>query len=379
MGVFRYNNDWLRYKVLSQLKKEHPDLFQSSWKTTLNNMIEYSFDQKRWWFIIIIVIVFFSIGGLININYFNHVDLTFSTAKILVDQRASNIAAIMAITLVVVGFLINNLAVKEPLAYQLLFKYSFLYPIIYFTLSTIGCFFIISTLRNEFYTKQFDNMVLAGTYLSITILFLIGFLFKTVIQFTNDKTIKNLFHKELVAEAKHNLKSILLREKSAKLIKDEMNKIGAKEYDFFESLDIDNASLELVDSTSIRSIKKNDKYYIYDINIKKLGTLIKKHIANKSTIYFQDLFLGKNINSYNNILIQKGTTLTDIGEGILTKNLCLKKTTKSHKNNFMVKKYFDHKLEELTNNNDFRNLEDLLESYYELYELQMNNQNESIN
>ncbi|MFW5983468.1 MAG: hypothetical protein ACOCQ4_03120, partial [bacterium] len=204
MKLFRNHNGWLKYKTTSVIRKNHQDLFLSFWRASIINFKEYAFDRNRWWFILILVIIVFAVGGIINVDFLNFIELTEPTAQILVDQRTGNIAAITAITLVVVGFLINNLAVKESFAYRLLFKHSYLYPVIYLTLSTIGCFFIVSTLRDELPSIRFINSVLAGTYLALIVLILIGFLFKRIIDFTNDRIIRRLLHNELIEEGIRN-------------------------------------------------------------------------------------------------------------------------------------------------------------------------------
>lgn len=120
--MFRNHKGWLRYTVKSMIKERHADLFQSFWATNLKKIKDYVFDRNRWWLILITVSIVFTAGGIINIDFLNILDINEATANILVDQRTGNIAAITAITLVVVGFLINNLAVKESFAYRLLFK-----------------------------------------------------------------------------------------------------------------------------------------------------------------------------------------------------------------------------------------------------------------
>ncbi|MBK8344748.1 MAG: hypothetical protein IPL12_16550 [Bacteroidetes bacterium] len=111
------------------------------------------------------VLLIFIISPFIDISVLNIIDIKSETAVYIVYQRTASIATIISITLVVVGFILNNLAVKSALVYRLLFKKSLLYPIIYLTLSTIACFIAASTLRDSLPSFEFTRVVMAGTIL----------------------------------------------------------------------------------------------------------------------------------------------------------------------------------------------------------------------
>lgn len=375
MSIFRANKGWLRFRVLSEIKKEHSDLFLPFWIAMFYKFKEYSFDRNRWWLILIAVILIFCIGAIINIDFLNIIDINSETAKILVDQRAGNIAIITSITLVVVGFLINNLAVKESFAYRLLFTHSYLYPIIYFTLSTICCFFVVSALRDAIEPTRFVNTVLAGTYLALVILLLIGFLFKTIIDFTNDRTIKRLLHNELMSEAKLNLKTILIKKYSSKIFKQTVQECGAEEYNWAEALDFSKSEVEFkeLSDEDLIALKKKDKR-IYDLNLIGLKKFISKKKKGSGKIFYQDLALEQIVTEYDDYLWQKDNPNTDKDKSKLKSNIVLKSSLVLNKNKDLVRKYFDQKLEILANNSEYLNLENLLDSYYKMYELQMKHQ-----
>jgi hypothetical protein len=357
------------------MRKNHPDLFPPLWITIISNFKEYAFDRNRWWLILCTVISVFIIGAIINVEFFHLIDIDGPTAKILVDQRVGNIAAITAITLVVVGFLINNLAVKESFAYRLLFKHSYLYPVIYFTLSTIGCFFVVSTLRDELQSQRFINTVLAGTYLVLIVLFLIGFLFKKIIEFSNDRTIRWLLHNELILEATRNLKIILIKKYSSEIYKQTVIEKGAKEYNWAEALDLAKSEVEFkeLSEDDINAMKKKEKR-IYDVNLSGLKKFISKKQKKSGQIYYQDLAIEKSATEYDNYLWQKDNPNTEKDKSKLRKLLVLKNPRDHENDKESVRKYFDQKLEALSSNSEHRNLEDLLDSYYAIYQLQMKHQ-----
>lgn len=375
MKLFRNHNGWLKYKVNSVIRKNHQYLFQPFWRASITNFKEYAIDRNRWWLILISVIIVFAVGGIINVDFLNFIDITEPTAQILVDQRTGNIAAITAITLVVVGFLINNLAVKESFAYRLLFKHSYLYPVIYLTLSTIGCFFIVSTLRDQLTAIRFINSVLAGTYLAVIILILIGFLFKRIIDFTNDRTIRRLLHNELIEEGVRNLKIILMKKYSSEIYRQTVKESGAEDYNWAEAFDFSKKGTDFkeLSEDDLNTLKKKEKR-IYDINLNGLKKFISKKQKHSGQIYYQELTIEKIITEYDNFLWKKDNPNTDKDKSDLRKNLVLKKPRNTKTDNESVRKYFDQKLESLSSNSEYRNLEDLLDSFYSLYELQMKHQ-----
>jgi hypothetical protein len=376
--IFRNNNNWLRYRVKSHIRENHKDLFVPMHENLLNRFSNYISEKEQWWVVLLFVIIFFAFSSIFSrFDFLNIINLKDETSKILVDQRTTNIATIISITLVVVGFLINNLAVKSSLTYKLLFKKSYLYPTIYLTLSTIGCFIIVSTLRDTtipFF--NFSRAVLAGTYLVFIILFLIGFLFRTIIQFTNDKEISGMLHKQFMNEAKENMKRILLRKYSIEQYKETVQKAGAKEYDFAEAwsfTDINVKEREGPEESKVKLQKKNR--IIQDIHLNRIVSLIKRKKQKKAeTVYFSMLELDSVSEETHDFIWEKGKSNSKWHKFVLNSCLSLKLLPKRDKETDTYRKYYDKKLEELSEESKYRSLETVLESYLELYTLQIKNQ-----
>jgi hypothetical protein len=375
---FRNNNNWLRYRVKSHIRENHKDLFDPLHKNLFNRFTNYISDKEQWWVVLLFVVIFFAFSSLFSgIDFLNFINLKDETSRILVDQRTTNIATIISITLVVVGFLINNLAVKSSLTYKLLFKKSYLYPTIYLTLSTIGCFIIVSTLRDtQIPFFDFSRAVLAGTYLVFIILFLIGFLFRTIIQFTNDKEISGMLHKQFMNEAKENMKGILLRKYSTEQFTSSVQKAGAKEYDFAEAWSLADTNLEVteVSEEEINKIVLKNKV-IHDIHINRITSFILRKKKKKAeTVFYRKLGLDTTSTETNDFVWEKGKPNSKWNKFILSTCLSLKQVPKKEKETDTYRKYFDKKLEELSEESKYRNLETVLESYIELYTFQMQNQ-----
>lgn len=378
MNKCRYSKS-LRYKVQLLLKEKHKQLFDSTLKEFITNLKEYSFDRDHWWIILIIVILVFVFGtlfGSMNLDFLNLINLDLKTAQTLVDQRAANIAAIASITLVVVGFMLNNIAVKESITYNLLFKYSRLYPIIFLTLSTIGCFFVLSSIRDELNSSYFKNAVLAGTYLSVFILFLIGFLFKKIIEFTNEKEIRRMLHQELENECKRNLKLILMYKYSKDIFQKEMTDRGLTEYVWYGSIDYANFNIDETESANQGNKRINKEMYLYDVNLRRLRKFIIRKQSDKIPINFRSLTLGKRIikEDREKFILKKDVTFSSKDKFRLKQSFVTRKVKDTKKDNGSLRNYFDIKLEDLVNKSDYKNVDALLNSYFTIYELQINNQ-----
>lgn len=375
---FRNNNNWLRHRVKSHIRENHKDLFDPLHKNLFNRFTNYISDKEQWWVVLLFVVIVFAFSSLFSgIDFLNFINLKDETSRILVDQRTTNIATIISITLVVVGFLINNLAVKSSLTYKLLFKKSYLYPTIYLTLSTIGCFIIVSTLRDtQIPFFDFSRAVLAGTYLVFIILFLIGFLFRTIIQFTNDKEISSMLHKQFMNEAKENMKGILLRKYSIEQFTSSVQKAGAKEYDFAEAWSFADTNFEVteVSEEEISKMELKNKV-IQDIQINRITSFILRKKKKKAeTVFYRKLGLDTISTEKNDFVWEKGKPNSKWNKFILSTCLSLKQVPKKEKETDTYRKYFDKKLEELSEESKYRNLETVLESYVELYTFQMQNQ-----
>lgn len=374
MNFLRANNCWLRHGVISQIKEKHKDLYDPMHKAIGKQLLNYISESKQWWFVFVSVAFLFLISPFINIGFLNFLKINSQTAITIVDQRTANIATIISITLVVVGFILNNLAIKSPLVYRLLFKKSLLYPIIYLTLSTIACFIAASTLRDTISGYQFSRVVLAGTYLAFLILFLIGFLFRVVFLFSNEKNIAKMIDEELMREAVENTKQILLRKYSGEHFIALMNEKGAKEYDWTEAWAGSTPSVEIAGGTREEILLKQPKEkIIYDINLNRISKFIstKKDVEK---IYYRRLNLEMSTQESNDFIWGKGKLNTKWQKIKLRNSIVLKQKPKKEKDTDEMRKYFDQKLEELSEHGKYRNLETLLDTLTKLYEFQMKHQ-----
>ena len=372
MKILRANKQWLRHRTITYLKENHKELCEPTHMSFFRRFKNFVTASDQWWFIFIFVLTLFLISPLISFDFLNFLELDHKTAIYIVDQRTTNIAAIVSITLVVVGFILNNLAVKSPLVYGLLFKKSLLYPIIYLTLSVIGIFIAISTLRDTLPPFGFTRVVLAGTYFVILILILIGMLFRKVLLFSNEKEIDKMLDEELLIEAKHNLKQILLHKHSEKIFVSIMKDNKAKEYDWSRSLGIINQIVE-VDATTLENEKEQKELSVYDVNLDLLSKFIKSRNTLEEVLYVK-LSLDRIVRNTDNLVWVPSNANTKKEKSKLLNTFVFKRIPNRQKDNFAMRKFYDNKFDRLSEEDDYRSMEQILESYLRLYELQMQNQ-----
>lgn len=370
MKVLRRKNKWLRHRTITHLRQNNKDLYEPAHKSAIRKFINFVSESNQWWFVFLFVLALVLVSPLINIDSLNFLTIELQTANLIVDQRTANIAAIISITLVVVGFILNNLAVKSPVVYGLLFKKSLLYPIIYLTLSVIGIFIAISTLRDTLSSFVFTRFVLAGTYFAVLILVLIAMLFRKILLFSNEKEIDKMLDEELMIEAKQNLKAILLQKHSEEIFASKMKEKGAKEYDW--SYSWGKAThinvIENEDTTEDKKMKKEN--LVYDVNLTSLSNFIDNKNTNEEILY-EKLSLDNSITQVDNFIWVQNNANTKKEKNNLQRSLVLKAKPKKKMDNYAMRKFYDDKFERLSEQDNHRSMEQILESYLKLYELQM--------
>ena len=369
------NIDSLRNKGNELITVHHPDLRISIRKRLFHKVSKYAFDKKRWWLILVSILFVYALSVLININSLNWIHLDLVTSKFIVDQRSANTVTIISMTLAVVGFLLSNIAVKESFAYKLLFKNSKLYPIIYFTLGTIGSLILISSLRDTIKSGfVYSRLVLMGTYLVLVVLFLIGYLFRSIINFTNSNRIQELLQEELINEAKNNLRKSLLKKYTSQIYKKIMSDYGAKEYSLTEAFASSSLeeTLPLEDTEPYLEHAPKPPRYLYDINVYKLGHFLDAK-KSKGRLYYSKLNIDEFTSETDNYIWLQNSANSEKEKKSLIKCLRFRKKKILDQNSNEVRSYFDQKLEEYAEANKYKNLDELLKAYLKLYELEIRN------
>lgn len=164
------------------------------------------------------VLDYYLFNGLFG-SIFNFIAIDDTLCDKILDQRISNVATITSISLVVVGWLINNIKEKTRETYDLLFLETKLFPIVFYILFVILLLIALSTLRNSLEKALYYNFVLLGVYYIVFAILFICYLFTKLILFTDPQQMYRLSTKGLV----NTTLKVLYREKLMSISKEILN------------------------------------------------------------------------------------------------------------------------------------------------------------
>lgn len=374
MKFIRNNKIWLSYRAEKLIQNKHPDLYNTIWDDLILKFENNFCGRKNWPSVVLVVLIFFAVSGFNPecLSFLNCLDFDATLAKSIIDQRTTNIAAITSISLVVVGFLLTNLALKSPLTIKILFKESYLYLTVYLVFSTIICLILLSTFRDTLDPFVFTRTVLAGTYLCILILILIGYLFSNIIRFTDEKHISGLLKKQLLNEGKEQLKLLFLKKYSAEIYSDFASK-KCTIYVFELSL----TNFFSGNFTVSKAVARDQENYriLKDINLMFLSVfMFIKKLNKKNTLNFKPLKINESFD-YNEDMIWTNSKANNRFEKWFLKNsMIVSKDFEIKTENSTYRNEFDKMIIELAEENKYRKLEGTLDAYLDLYKLQILNQ-----
>lgn len=374
MKFIRNNKIWLSYRAEKLIQNKHPDLYNTIWDDLILKFENNFCGRKNWPSVVLVVLIFFAVSGFNPecLSFLNCLDFDATLAKSIIDQRTTNIAAITSISLVVVGFLLTNLALKSPLTIKILFKESYLYLTVYLVFSTIICLILLSTFRDTLDPFVFTRSVLAGTYLCILILILIGYLFSNIIRFTDEKHISGLLKKQLLNEGKEQLKLLFLKKYSAEIYSDFASK-KCTLYVFELSL----TNFFSGNFTVSKAVARDQENYriLKDINLMFLSVfMFIKKLNKKNTLNFKPLEINESFD-YNEDMIWTNSKANNRFEKWFLKNsMIVSKDFEIKTENSTYRNEFDKMIIELAEENKYRKLEGTLDAYLDLYKLQILNQ-----
>jgi hypothetical protein len=261
----------------------------------------------------------------------------------------------ISVTFAIIGFLIANLAIKESFTYNLLFKKSYFFPVVFIALTVIVCFLILSTLGDWLPLEYQRDALLVGTYLIIGVVFLIGFLFTRLVRFTNQKHILNLTKRALLSEYKRNL--ILSGERI--ISSNEVAKLG----------------LPLHSMAFLRQTTKGDfalpegKNTISDIKINSLRKRVAA-LKDKDLIFVKNVFIGREIiGNEDGFFFVEQSNYSSLKKDIINLNKTII-TTRSANTPSEAKDYVVQKLMESIGKNEDKLLESYLDMFIDVYSLQ---------
>ena len=350
----------LRYITKQKIKSRHVELLPEM--SFINRYLSYLSNRDKWWLVLLHVVLLFLLLGIVRFDFLSIIKIEKETANILIDQRTSNVATIISMTLAVVGLLLSNLAIKDNQTYKLLFVNSKLYLILYYTLSVILCLMLLSTLRDSLPEPIFQQFVLAGTYLALVILLGIGYLFRTIINFANPSKIQDILTSELFFEAKANLRLNLLVKYSGETFLEIMARHN------IQRMTMDFAQSEVALERGVR-VNAVQAKLIHDINLINLEIELAKRTG-QMYYYAHAITLNQVTKEYIDFVLANQVGV-DLGFMDVSRCLILKPDSKllGQANEYMS--YFDKKLQEYSAEGKHTKVDEILSIYLGLFKLNM--------
>ena len=202
-----------------RLKEANNDLYNArnlSLKLKIKKVVTAR-DSFKYIFILVVLLI-----GVCQFDFGflnSHIKINYVLFKDIVDNRINNVVTITSISLVVVGFLINNIKEKNKDTYELLFEETKLYPIVYFILGVIIFLLLASFFRNavlEINHYKLFNLLIIGMLLIILVIICIGYLFSKIILITNSAHLNDIFTKKLI----DTVKQVMYQEKISQISKE---------------------------------------------------------------------------------------------------------------------------------------------------------------
>ncbi|MGB8193686.1 MAG: hypothetical protein WCF67_17270 [Chitinophagaceae bacterium] len=292
----------LRKDVQQFAKVNFPEVYGKQRFVPVQRLLHFFNSPNRGLLIIPIILSIFMIGQIINPPFLQWMHISSDTARIIIDQRTANLATIFSITLVVIGWLLTNLSVRESLSFQLLFKKTYLYPIFYFVSTLTACLILFSLLRHESFINL-PNIVIAGTGLIILALILITTLFIKFINVVDSAFLYNALSIEVMKEIHFQAQFEIPRRRSTTEYSQACEIINLTDGIRFNT-DLSNHTGINITPLDIKEDQKptdlvdlfasKQKFEIVDINLEKLKSF-SKSVNSALAGYYRPLHLGSQI------------------------------------------------------------------------------------
>lgn len=333
--------------MLKKLEIEHKGLAKA--KPFGKILMEFLSGKEKWPYVILVSLLLLVLLSLPGPSFLQFIILKEDTVKLIIESRITTVVTIISMTLAVTGLLLSNLAIKHNLTYELMFKRSALYLIIYFSLSTIAFLIAISMLRNTVGSELFGRLVLAGGYMCLVVIFGIGFLFRSIIEFTTPKSIEVHLKKALLEEYRANMCFDLLKSYSFKEFSGLMQAAKIEEISMMQVLMADSKNMD-------------EEMFVYDIRLDLLSKVIKgiKEPAKVNYIPIGINTQTRHHQSYLSIKDKPG----------LSSCLILQPSKGSNGKGTQYFKYFGDKLDEYSKDARHEKASEILDMFLEMYRME---------
>lgn len=184
-----------------------------------------------------------------------------------------------------------------------------------------------------------------------------------------------MLSKELIKEAKNNLKIILLKKYSSKIYQEFMSERDLKRRTNNMNLDILFTTRNVTNDDLFMEESNTKNRYLKNVNLPILKVLIKTDFIKEYDV----LTLGDlvNVKSLNHLSF-KAEKFEGLKKWLLKRCFYTSKKAVLKEASEDYRKEFDSKILQLTEESKYKSLSQPLSAFLELYKLQMQHQNENI-
>jgi hypothetical protein len=362
--MIRKTENWLKFYVTKKIKQLYPQLVIDINSQKNEDWFVSKFNRKKWYNSILASLT--TIFVLASIFQFTKISLEYGA---FIDQRSSNLATISGMCLSVIVFLMANIAVKETYAYDLLFERTKLYPAIFFVLSTLGIFVLLSTLRNVIPIDIYSSLVVAAGFMFLFVLLIIGYLFSTVIHYINPSQIDKFMSRKLNARADEIFLAGLIKSISEERYSSVLNQQGVIRYTLSDHFDrLFFKSKMTFKSGSEVALQESKEKYVEDIDLVALANYASEI---KKPAYYHMLALDQLTEQTGYYVLHPDLQTSDENRKKLKRILILKNHKISLPTVTEVRNHFDDRILSYSDSGKSAELKRLLEGIDRLYEDQM--------
>jgi hypothetical protein len=354
MKILRKSNKWLLHRINSQLRSSYQELYHFDLKNWFHNFL---CDKRSGLNVFFSAIIIFFIILLVPVDFMK---LDKESVPIMLDQRISNLATIISLTLVIFSLLINNIAVKETFAYRILFRHSYLYFTLFFALTVIGVLILATNFRHYNDEIIVRRIAVAASILAVIILFLIGVLFVRLIFFLDTNEIHKIYRAELHTEAIRLIKLQLQIIYSKKTYIDIVSSYGLGKFNPVAFRNTLQYAEEFGESIELKTIS--------DVKIGEIEKSLRLMQKENILLIFNPIFIGYSFRKDERLFWYENNYRSN------QRFLNLKEKLRFSKvgiENLDVQNFFHDKYERCVKEVKVKEADFILSCYLELYKLQM--------
>jgi hypothetical protein len=375
MSIRRENDNWMRFRTDNKIYYRHAEMNSALFRNKWFNWLDRQLQPNRWYISVIAAIsLYILIACIINLNHlaysFTDDDKKMRDFGKFVDDRASNLASVVSISMAVIAFLVSNIAIKELYAVKLLFRRTKLIAVIIFALTTLGIFVLVSADRFTYVAKdQYNNVALASAIMLVIVLVLIGFLFVKIIDFVDPAKIDAFINDQLQIDSFKLIKFGLQRQYSLEYYQQVMRQAGVKPYNLSDVFSPSTLSsiMSLINNSDDKTVDVPLRY-VTDLDLIDLRDYL--HERKNEELVYQTIYLGLGIESSDSYVFALGKENSEKDKqrlnGIIRTISSFEKTPVLTE----VRKHHDEKIVSLAESGKNKDLERVLIGIETLYKLQ---------